>query len=161
MLTHLTIALLGISAAFASTLTKRTVDNTQPVGTNPMTVSSTQFLGIQTSANSCSKRDLSFTGRINGKWYTVYGDTLWCGGGVTDPVQDTSGFHGMVRDSVSAMTSDVLKLIDLNLNGDTLVGHQLQFVPFNTAFREDRSYGFGGTSLCATNNTAQEGAAFT
>jgi hypothetical protein len=66
----------------------------------------------------------------------------------------------MVRDSVWVMTSDVLKPIDLNINGGTPVGHQLQFVPFNTAFGEDQSYGFGGTSLCATNNTAQEGAAF-
>jgi hypothetical protein len=73
MLSYLPIALLGISATVASPVDKRTVDNTQPAGSNPIAVASTQFLGAQASDNSCSKRDLGFAGRIAGKWYAVYG----------------------------------------------------------------------------------------
>jgi hypothetical protein len=94
MLSYLPIALLGISATVASPVDKRTVDNTQPAGSNPIAVASTQFLGAQASDNSCSKRDLGFAGRIAGKWYAVYGDTtLWCAAGITDPSQETSGFQ--------------------------------------------------------------------
>lgn len=151
---------LGLSSVLASPLSKRAVDNTQSSGTNPLLVSSVDFLGIQTSDNSCSHRDLGFTGKINGKWYAVFGDALWCASGVTDPADDVDGFHGMARDAVSEMTSDILKTHDLNLNGDTPVGHQTQFIPYNTEWGETQSYGFGGTSLCATNNTAQEGVVF-
>lgn len=66
----------------------------------------------------------------------------------------------MVRDSVSRMTMDVLKTEDLNLNGDSPIRHTQQFIPFNTSWGEDQSYGFGGTSLCATNNSTLEGAVF-
>jgi hypothetical protein len=70
MLSYLPIALLGISATVASPVDKRTVDNTQPAGSNPI---------------------------------------LWCAAGITDPSQETSGFYGMVRGLVLAMTSNVLK----------------------------------------------------
>ncbi|OTB10067.1 hypothetical protein K445DRAFT_78519 [Daldinia sp. EC12] len=92
----------------------------------------------------------SFTGELQGKWYAVYGDTLWCASGVTDPASDSDGFHGMVRDAVSLMTDDPLVVVDMHLNDDTPVRHQLQFVPFNTAWGEDNTYGFGGTSLFET-----------
>jgi hypothetical protein len=90
----------------------------------------------------------------------VYGDTLWCEGGITDPEKDTDGFHGMVRNAVSLMTNDPLKPHDLGLNGDSPVSHQLQFVPYNSTWGEDGSYGFGGTSLCATDDAAEEGLVF-
>ena len=137
-------------------------DNTLPVGTNPISQSSfsVQYLGLQKADNSCSHRDLGFTGSIAGKWYAVYGDTLWCDTGVTDPANDTSGFHGMVRDSVSAMTSDPLVVHDLNLNNDKPVPHQLQLVPFNSAWGETNVYGFGGTSLCETDVVSATAALF-
>lgn len=137
-------------------------DNTLPVGTNPISEGSisVQYLGLQKADNSCSHRDLGFTGSIAGKWYAIYGDTLWCDTGVTDPANDTPGFHGMVRDSVSAMTNDPLTVHDLNLNNDKPVAHQLQFVPFNSAWGETNVYGFGGTSLCETDAVTATAALF-
>ncbi|KAK0628785.1 hypothetical protein B0T17DRAFT_505415 [Bombardia bombarda] len=126
------------------------LDNTQPVGTNPISVSSVQRLGFQVANNSCSHRDLGFTGQIAGEWYAVFGDTLWCDTGVTNMAADTPGFHGMVRDAVSLLTDDPLTVVDLNLNNDHPVPHQLQFIPFNPAWGENNTYGFGGTSLCET-----------
>lgn len=76
------IILLASSLANATPVGKRAVDNTQAFGTNPLSVSSVKFLGSQTSDNSCSQRDLGFTGKIHDKWYAVYGDTLWCAAGV-------------------------------------------------------------------------------
>ncbi|KAI1374360.1 hypothetical protein F4677DRAFT_461417 [Hypoxylon crocopeplum] len=91
-----------------------------------------------------------FTGELQGKWYAIYGDTLWCAPGVTDSNSDSEGFHGMVRDAISQMTDDPLVVHDMHLNADTPVGHQLQFVPFNAAWGETNTYGFGGTSLVET-----------
>lgn len=91
-------------------------DPTQPVGTNPISKFETQYLGQQNPNNSCSHRDLGFTGEIQGKWYAVYGDTLWCASGVTDPSTDPDGFHGLVRDAVSLMTDDPLVVVDMHLN---------------------------------------------
>ncbi|KAI5923497.1 hypothetical protein F4810DRAFT_710580 [Camillea tinctor] len=98
-------------------------DATQPVGTNPTTNFGTTYLGFQTSNNSCSHRDLGFTGELAGQWYAVYGDTAWCAEGVTDPFKDLPGFHGMQ-----------------------------QFVPFNASWGETNQYGFGGTSLVESSN---------
>ncbi|KAI0846353.1 hypothetical protein F5Y00DRAFT_272011 [Daldinia vernicosa] len=125
-------------------------DPTQPVGTNPISKFETQYLGQQNPNNSCSHRDLGFTGELQGKWYAVYGDTLWCAPGVTDPSADPDGFHGLVRDAVSLMTDDPLVVADMHLNDDTPVRHQLQFVPFNADWGEENTYGFGGTSLFET-----------
>ena len=153
---------LTLVSAVAGARIQRREDNTLPVGTNPISQGSfsVEYLGLQKADNSCSHRDLGFTGSIAGKWYAVYGDTLWCDTGVTDPANDTSGFHGMVRDAVSAMTSDPLVVHDLNLNNDTPVPHQLQFVPFNSAWGETNVYGFGGTSLCETDATTATAALY-
>lgn len=143
--------------AWPSTYTAKRADNTQAVGTNPVSKFSTQYLGFQHANNSASHRDLGFTGSLCGKWYAVYGDTLWAAPGVTDPAKDTPGFHGMVRDSLSQCTSDPLTVVDLNLNSG---GRQLQFVPFNSSWGEDNTYGFGGTSLAETSCSDQTAAVF-
>jgi hypothetical protein len=157
MLLSLILSSVSLPTVFASPLTKR--DNTQPVGTNPIKFK-TQYLGEQIADNSCSHRDLGFTGSIQGKWYAVYGDALWCAGGVSDPSNDTSGFHGMVRDTVSAVTKNPLKVHDLNLNKDRPVPHQNQFIPYNTSWSETNLFGFGGTSLVETDFSSATGAVF-
>jgi len=53
------VFLLGLSYA---------QDNTQPYGTNPIGGFSVEFLGNQTSDNSCSMRDLGFMGHMQGNW---------------------------------------------------------------------------------------------
>ncbi len=151
----LSIAAVLLNLATATPLSRR--DNTQPVGTNPIAKPQVTFLGFQTADNDCSHRDLGFTGAIAGKWYAVYGDTLYCKPGVTDPTKDDWQWHGMVRDSVSATTSNPLRVHDLNLNSN---GRQNQFVPFNAAWGETNQYGFGGTSLCETDASAGTGALF-
>ena len=152
---------LGLSAALGSPVAQNNKsDDTQPVGKNPITKFVTQKLGYQNADNSCSHRDLGFAGSIQGKWYAVFGDTLWCAAGVKDPAQDPEGFHGIVRDAVSALTGDPLVVHDLNLNSDSPVPHQLQFVPFNTAWGEQQDYGFGGTSLCETDYNSATAALF-
>ena len=136
-------------------------DNTQPAGTNPIgTGFSVQFLGNQVSDNSCTHRDLGFAGRIGTSWFAIYGDNLWCDAGVTNPDQDTSGFHGMVRDSASALGSDPLKVHDLNLNSDSPVAHPNQFVPFDSAWGEDNTTGFGGTSIVEVDASNSVGALY-
>ncbi|KAI2633101.1 hypothetical protein GGS26DRAFT_66829 [Hypomontagnella submonticulosa] len=147
---------LAIANAQGNPLTRlrRQDDPTQPVGSSPITTFLTAYLGRQNANNSCSHRDLGFTGELQGKWYAVFGDTLWCSPSVTDPEQDPEGFHGMVRDSVSLMTENPLVVKDLHLNSDKPVAHQLQFVPFNEAWGETNLYGFGGTSLVETANGA-------
>lgn len=133
------------------TKTDTGIDNTQPEGTNPIGNFSVEYLGEQKASNSCSRRDLGFAGHIQGKWYAVYGDTLWGPPGVSDPDHiTTSDFHGMVRDSVSALTDDPLVVHDLNLNGDHPVPHQKQFIPHNEEWGETHTFGFGGTSLVET-----------
>lgn len=135
-------------------------DHTQPYGTNPITNFTVEFLGYQTADNSCSHRDLGFTGQIQGKWYAVYGDTLWCSCGVSNPKDDECGFHGMVRNAISAVTDNALIVHDLNLNDDSPIPHQNQFVPFNPAWGENNQIGFGGTSLVETNSETAEAALF-
>ncbi|KAJ9144262.1 Conserved secreted protein [Pleurostoma richardsiae] len=135
-------------------------DNTQPVGNNPITDFTVEYLGEQVADNSCSHRDLGFVGQIAGKWYTVFGDTMWCAPGVTDPMKDPPGFHGMVRDSISALTDNPLVVHDLNLNDDYPVPHQLQFVPFNPEWGETMFYSFGGMSLVETDAATATGAAY-
>lgn len=136
------------------------VDNTQPEGENPITTFNTEFLGHQVASNSCSHRDLGFTGQLAGKWYAVYGDTLWCAGGVSDPDQDTEGFHGMVRNALSELTDDPLKVNDLHLNQDQPVAHQNQLLPYNEAWGETNTFGFGGTSIVETVNGSGVGVLF-
>lgn len=135
-------------------------DSTQPVGTNVVKIANVTLLGNLTADNSCSHRDLGFTGVIQGKTYSVFGDTLWCAPGVMDPSKDDqSTFHGLVRDSVSVATSNPLLVHDLHLNNDSPVPHQLQLVPFNSSWGETQSTGFGGTSLCETDPTNHPGEA--
>ncbi|KAH8921194.1 hypothetical protein BT69DRAFT_1244487 [Atractiella rhizophila] len=136
-------------------LVKR-ADNTQPFGNNKIVNFSSAYLGEQSSA-PCSHRDLGFTGKINGKWYAVYGDTLFCANGVTDPHLDDGQFHGMVRDAVASLSVDGLSATFLQLDGS---GHPKQFVPFNSAWGETNLYGFGGTSLCETNAASSQGAIY-
>lgn len=126
------------------------VDNTQPEGESPLNVSNVERLGFQVANNSASYRDLGFTGKIAGKWYAVFGDTMWCAPGVSNFLEDTPGFHGMVRDSVSLLTDDPLTVVDLNLNDDCPVPHQNQLIPFNEEWGETNQFGFGGTSFCET-----------
>ena len=154
----ITILAAAATTAHGAALHRR--DDTQPVGTNPVGGFTVQHLGYQTADNSCSHRDLGFAGHIAGSWYAVYGDTLWCAAGVTDPDNDPSGFHGMVRDSVSALGSNPLSVHDLDLNGDTPVPHQNQFVPFNASWGETNSYGFGGTSIVETDADTATGAVY-
>lgn len=136
------------------------MDNTQPVGTNPIENFTVEFLGNQVADNSASHRDLGFAGQLQGKWYAVYGDTLWCAPGVTDPSNDTEGFHGMVRDSLSALTDDALMVHDLHLNDDEPVAHQKQFIPFNETWGETNVFGFGGTSIVEVDEEAGIGAVY-
>jgi hypothetical protein len=158
MFASIFLASLSICSVVAGPVNKR--DDTQPVGNNPITKFTVQILGNQTADNSCSHRDLGFTGSISGKWYALYGDTLWCNQGVTDPTKDPSGFHGLVRDAVSALTSNPLKVHDLNLNNDSPVPHQNQFIPYDSDWGEDYATGFGGTSILETNATSGTGAIF-
>ncbi|KAF2233840.1 hypothetical protein EV356DRAFT_515990 [Viridothelium virens] len=164
MFSKFTLALVGGVSTFAMPVINRAVDNTQPAGSNPGSLASgAEYLGPQKSNNSCVKRDLGFTGQISGKWYAVFGDTNYCAPGVTDSTSmlaTAGGFYGMVRDSISAMTDNVLETHDLHLNSDTPVAYPLQFVPYNSSWGEDESTGFGGTSLCETNATADEGLIF-
>ncbi|GKT52338.1 uncharacterized protein ColSpa_12519 [Colletotrichum spaethianum] len=142
--------------ASAHTLALR-MDSTTAVGTNPIVNPKVEYLGLQKADNSCSHRDLGFTGAIAGKWYAVWGDVLWCDAGVKDPEKDTPGFHGMVRDAVSAVTSDPLLVHDLNM-GDNQ--RQKQFIPFNASWGERFDTGFGGTSLVETDAATGTGAVF-
>lgn len=48
------------------------------------------------------------------KWYAVYGDLLWYSVGVKNPERNPQGFHGMVRDSVSALGNNRLVFHNLN-----------------------------------------------
>jgi hypothetical protein len=160
MLYHFLTVILGFSPSIAAGLLPRDIpDNTKPAGSNPIVVSSAQFLGNLTADNSCSHRDLGFTGSIKGVWYNIWGDVIWCNPGVTDPNKDGNG-SGIVHDAISQATTNPLKVHDLNLNKDTPVAHQNQFVPYNTAFGENAETGFGGTSLCETNATSGEAAFF-
>ena len=114
--------LLAAAAAAGFTVAQ---DNTQPSGTNPVKVSKVDQLGEQLD-NSCTHKDLGFTGQLGGDWFAIYGDNLWCASGVTDPNSDSSGFHGMVRDSIARCTSDPLKVDFTHLNSDTPVAHPNQ-----------------------------------
>lgn len=155
------LVLMGAWVASANPIARDVADNTAAVGTNPIQVASTEALGLLTADNSCSHRDLGFWGPISGVWYAIYGDTSFCAEGVTDPAQDPSGsFNGMVRDSISTATDNPLKVHDLNLNDQTPVAHQNQFVPFNPAWGETSSWGFGGTSICQTSRKNKEAIIF-
>lgn len=54
--------LLGVASAWPHQ--RRDIDNTQPLGTNPIGQFSVQYLGEQISDNSCSHRDLGFAGQL-------------------------------------------------------------------------------------------------
>jgi hypothetical protein len=66
----------------------------------------------------------------------------------------------MVRDAVSAVTSNPLEVHDLNLNNNSPVPHQNQSIPFVSGWGEEQSTGFGGTSILETNATSGTGAIF-
>lgn len=152
-------ALLG--AAYAAPNSRRDdIDNTKPYGENKIRDFSVQYLGLQRSDNSCTHRDLGFAGHIQGKWYAVYGDNLWCAPGVKDPAQDPEGFHGMVRDSVAALGNDPLVVHDMNLNNDSPVAHPQQFVPWISWWGETQQTGFGGTSIVETDWDSATGAVY-
>ncbi|CAM1508834.1 Fc.00g025730.m01.CDS01 [Cosmosporella sp. VM-42] len=136
------------------------VDNTQPEGQNPIENVTIEFMGHQNARNSSSHRDLGFTGHLQGKWYAVYGDTMWCDAGIANPEEDTEGFHGMVRNSLSALTDDPLVVHDLHLNDDEPVPHQNQLVPFNEDWGETNTFGFGGTSIVETDAESGTGALY-
>ncbi|TEA19499.1 hypothetical protein C8034_v008383 [Colletotrichum sidae] len=104
------------------------VDNTQPFGTNPINKPKVEYLGFHAADNSCSHRDLGFTGAIAGQWYALWGDVLWCDAGVTGAGK---GHAWIPR------------------HGDN--GRQRQLVPFNSFWGEKFDTGFGGTSLVETN----------
>ncbi|KAI0022934.1 hypothetical protein F4780DRAFT_150359 [Xylariomycetidae sp. FL0641] len=159
MLSQLILTAASAAVVLSTPVQNQRRDGTLPVGTNPIANKFTaEFLGRQKSENSCAGRDLGFTGQLNGDWYAVYGDTLWCAPGVTDPDADPAGFHGMVRDAVARMTGNPLVIQDLHLNADVPVPHPLQFVPFNASWGETNTYGFGGTSIVET--AAGAGAVF-
>ncbi|WYZ41146.1 hypothetical protein EsH8_V_000041 [Colletotrichum jinshuiense] len=143
--------------ASANPVPRSAMDSTTAVGTNPIANPRVEYLGLQKADNSCSHRDLGFTGAIAGKWYAVWGDVLWCDAGVTDPERDTPGFHGMVRDAVSATTASPLVVHDLDLGGNQ---RQRQFIPFNASWGERFDTGFGGTSLVETDAATGTGAVF-
>ena len=164
MVSRIAATLLGVSLAWALPHNKRAVDNTQPSGKNPVALAfGAEYLGPQTSNNTCVIRDLGFTGQISGKWYSIFGDTSYCTPGVTDALSleaTAGGFHGMVRDSVAAMTDNVLNLHDVNLNSERPMAYPKQFIPYNHSWGESADTGFGGTSLCETNGTTGEGLVF-
>lgn len=141
-------------------MTSPTVDNTQPAAENPIRYFSVEYLGEQTSDNSCSRRDLGFTGCLRGKWYAVYGDTLWCAPGIRVAEQSPPGFHGMVRNALSELTDDPLVVHDLHLNEDQPIPHQKQLVPFNEDWGETNTFGFGGTSIVETDPATGTGALY-
>ncbi|TQN69149.1 hypothetical protein CSHISOI_06348 [Colletotrichum shisoi] len=127
------------------------MDSTTAVGTNPIVDAKVEpTIAARTTT-------LGFTGAVAGKWYAVWGDVLWCDAGVTDPERDTPGFHGMVRDAVSATTGDPLLVHNLNLGENR---RQRQFIPFNVSWGEKFDTGFGGTSLVETDAAAGTGAVF-
>ncbi|KAK0616478.1 hypothetical protein B0T14DRAFT_435101 [Immersiella caudata] len=136
------------------------VDNTQSFGVNPIELALVEKLGYQTACNSCSHRDLGFTGKVGGNWYSVWADTLWAAPGIVDPERDTPGFHGMVRSSVSLLTDDPLQVVDLNLNNDWPVPHQQPFIPFNEDWGESSRTAFGGASLCEVDGESATAAVY-
>ncbi|KAH8882158.1 hypothetical protein GQ53DRAFT_847776 [Thozetella sp. PMI_491] len=164
MLRALFTAACATSVALAapmSTLADRHIpDNTRLDGTNNISVISAQALGYQTANNSCSHRGVGFAGPVSGTWYAIFGDTFWCKSGVRDPKADPSGFHGMVRDAVSQLTTDPLKVVDLGLNADSFVPHQSQLIPYNSDWGETAQFGFGGTSLAETDASSATAALF-
>lgn len=136
------------------------VDNTLPEGENSIGGFTVESLGEQQAANSCSRRDLGFAGHLGGKWYAVYGDTLWAAPGVTDIADDPEGFHGMVRNALSELTDDPLVVHDLHLNDDEPVPHQRQLMPFREEWGETNTFGFGGTSIVETDPETATGALY-
>lgn len=154
---HLSTSTQTTRALTQSNQHNMSVDNTQPEGENPIGDFTVELLGTQSSSNSASRRDLGFTGQLGGKWYAVYGDVLWCDAGVTHPSEDTEGFHGMVRNAVSALTDDPLVVDDLHLNDDEPVPHQKQFMPFNEEWGETNTFGFGGTGIAETDPDSATG----
>ena len=125
-------------------------DHTLPWGDNKVAVAGLEFLGIQTSNNSCARRDLGFTGKLGNHWYAIHGDALWCAPGITDPTGNKIEFRGMVRNTISLLTDDVLKPYDLYVDDTQPVPRPRQFFEFVKEWGEHQLTGFGGTSICAT-----------
>jgi hypothetical protein len=129
------------------------IDNTLPEGDNLVSIAAVEFLGIQTSNNSCAARDLGFTGKLGQHWYAIHGDALWCAPGITDPTGEAVAFRGMVRNTISLLTDDVLKPYDLYIDDAEPVPHPRQFFQYNSEWGEHQLTGFGGTSICETDET--------
>lgn len=126
------------------------IDNTQPEGENPIGDVSVKFLGEQNDRKYCSHRDLGFAGCIQGKWYALYGDTMWCHHGLTEKPHEPDQFYGMARNAVSALTDDPLVVKDLHVDTHGDKQFQKQFVPFKEEWGESNTFGFGGTSIVET-----------
>jgi hypothetical protein len=140
--------------------TGQTIDNTLPAGANPIKNFTATWLGYQTADNSCSLRDLGFTGQLGGKWYSVWGDVNWGAPGTMNTFAQPPGFHGLVRNAISLLGDDPLIVHDLHLNGDQPVRHQQQLVPWNSKWGENQATGFGGTSICEVDSEAAIGALY-
>jgi hypothetical protein len=130
------------------------------VGINPIQTFTTTWLGYQNADNSCSLRDLGFTGKLGGRWYAVWGDVMYGAPGTMDAFAQPEGFHGMVRNAVSLLGDDPLVVHDLHLNDDHPVRHQMQLVPFRREWGEAQDTGFGGTSICVVDEDAVVGALY-
>lgn len=138
-----------VSKAKGVTGKKKLPDNTLPEGENKVRVQALEFLGIQLSNNTCARRDLGFTGKLGDHWYAIHGDALWCAPGVDDATGDVE-FRGMVRNTISLMTDNVLRPYDLYFDDTTPVARPMQFFTFNEEWGEHMLTGFGGTSICST-----------
>lgn len=66
----------------------------------------------------------------------------------------------MVRSSVSAATDSALIVHDLNLNSNSPVPHQNQFIYYNSSWGETVSTGFGGTSIVGIADDSPWGGVF-
>lgn len=138
-----------VSKAKGMVATKKLPDNTVGEGENKVRVVALEFLGIQLSNNTCARRDLGFTGKLGQHWYAIHGDALWCAPGVVDATGDVE-FRGMVRNTISLMTDDVLHPYDLYHDDTEPVARPLQFFTYKEDWGEHMLTGFGGTSICST-----------
>lgn len=123
-------------------------DSTAPSGSNPITRCRVRFLGEQKTADGePSERDLGFTGQLGGRWYGVYGDTLW-----HEP------FY-MIRNGIARMTADPLRVEDLHVRRDA-PPRQDQFIPWNAAWGERQDWFLGVSSLLEADAQTATGAIF-
>jgi hypothetical protein len=125
-------------------------DPIHSVGSNLVTEFTVEYLGTQVSDNTCAHRELINIGTIAGKWYSIFGDTHWCKPGIVDLNMDTLGYNGMVPNSIAELTSDPLRVHDINLNSDFPVSHPLAVISFNVTLGENQSHRFKPTGIVET-----------